>query len=122
MELVASAADADVTGANIFGTGTSYNWINYEMVTSGMIAYIKFEKSGKFTMRMEGADLPNGGMTINGSSKGQTTGLTGQTNPADVKPYVKFTVVGIKPVSIGAGTYPAITKYMITTQGENIYY
>ena len=73
-------------------------------------------------MRMEGADLPNGGMTIDCSSKGQTTGQPGQTNPADVKPEVKFSFVGIEPVSVGAGTYPTATKYMVTTQGQNIYY
>jgi hypothetical protein len=92
------------------------------MVTSGLTAYMKFEKSGKCTMRMEGADLPNGGMTIDCSSKGQTTGQPGQTNPADVKPDVKFSFVGIEPVSVGAGTYPTTTKYMVTTQGQNIYY
>lgn len=118
----APAAGGDVTGANIFGTGASYNWIEYKMVTSGLTAYMKFEKSGKCTMRMEGADLPNGGMTIDCSSKGQTTGQPGQTNPADVKPDVKFSFVGIEPVSVGAGTYPTATKYMVTTQGQNIYY
>ncbi len=118
----APAAGSDVTGANIFGTGASYNWIEYKMVTSGLTAYMKFEKSGKCTMRMEGADLPNGGMTIDCSSKGQTTGQPGQTNPADVKPEVKFSFVGIEPVSVGAGTYPTATKYMVTTQGQNIYY
>ncbi len=118
----APAAGSDVTGANIFGTGASYNWIEYKMVTSGLTAYMKFEKSGKCTMRMEGADLPNGGMTIDCSSKGQTTGQPGQTNPADVKPDVKFSFVGIEPVSVGAGTYPTTTKYMVTTQGQNIYY
>jgi hypothetical protein len=118
----APAAGADVTGANIFGTGASYNWIEYKMVTSGMTAYMKFEKSGKCTMRMEGADLPNGGMTIDCTSKGQTSAQPGQSNPADVKSDVKFTFVGIEPVSVGAGTYPAATKYMITSNGENIYY
>lgn len=118
----APAAGGDVTGANIFGTGASYNWIEYKMVTSGMTAYMKFEKSGKCTMRMEGADLPNGGMTIDCSSQGQATSQPGQSNPADVKPDVKFSFVGIEPVSVGAGTYPAATKYMVSSQGENIYY
>ncbi len=116
------AAGSDVTGANIFGTGASYNWIEYKMVASGMTAYMKFEKSGKCTMRMEGADLPSGGMTIDCSSTGQTSGQPGQGNPADVKSDVKFTFVGIEPVSVGAGTYPAATKYMITSEGQNIYY
>ena len=118
----APAAGSDVTGANIFGTGASSNWIEYKMVTSGMTAYMKFEKSGKCTMRMEGKDLPGGSMTIDCSSKGQTSGQPAQSNPADVKSDVKFTFVGIEPVSVGAGTYPTATKYMITSQGQKIYY
>ncbi|MDO8874425.1 MAG: hypothetical protein Q7V05_17130 [Methanoregula sp.] len=118
----APAAGADVTGANIFGTGASYNWIEYKMVTSGMTTYLKFEKSGKCTMRMEGKDLPGGSMTIDCSSTGQTSGQPAQSNPADVKSDVKFTFVGIEPVSVGAGTYPAATKYVLTSQGEKIYY
>jgi len=118
----APAAGSDVTGANIFGTGASYNWIEYKMVTSGMTAYMKFEKSGKCTMRMEGKDLPGGSMTIDCSSKGQTSGQPAQSNPADVKSDVKFTFVGVEPVSVGAGTYPAATKYMATSQGQKIYY
>jgi hypothetical protein len=30
--------------------------------------------------------------------------------------------VGIEPVSVGAGTYPAATKYMVTSEGQKIYY
>jgi hypothetical protein len=118
----APTAGSDVTGANIFGTGASYNWIEYKMVTSGMTAYMKFEKSGKCTMRMESADLPNGGMTIDCTSKGQTSSTPGQSNPANVKSDMKFTFVGLEPVTVGAGTYPTATKYMITTNGEKIYY
>jgi hypothetical protein len=118
----APAAGSDVTGASIFGTGTSYNWIEYKMVTSGMTTYMKFEKSGKCTMRMEGKDLPGGSMTIDCSSKGQTSGQPAQSNPADVKSDVKFTFVGIEPVSVGAGTYPAATKYLVTSEGQKIYY
>jgi hypothetical protein len=119
----APAAGSDVTGANIFGTGASYNWIEYKMATSGMTAYMKFEKSGKCSMRMESADLPNGGMTIDCSSKGgQTPAGTSSQNPNDVKPDVKFTFVGVEPVSVGAGTYPAATKYKVTSNGNDIYY
>jgi hypothetical protein len=117
----APAAGTDVTGANIFG-GASYNWIEYKMVVEGMTAYMKFEKSGKCSMRMEGKDLPGGSMTIDCSSKGQTGAQAGQSNPSDVKSDVKFTFVGIEPVSVGAGTYPAATKYMVTSNGEKIYY
>ena len=118
----APAAGSDVTGANIFGTGASYSWIEYKMVATGMTSYLKFEKSGKCTMRIEGKDLPGGSMTIDCSSKGQTSAQPGQSNPADVKSDVKFTFVGVEPVSVGAGTYPAATKYMATSQGQKIYY
>ena len=91
------------------------------MVTSGMTAYMKFEKSGKCSMRIEGADLPGGSMTMDCSSAGQT-GAQAQSNPADVKSDVKFTFVGVEPVSVGAGTYPAATKYMVTSNGQTIYY
>jgi hypothetical protein len=49
-------------GANIFGTGASYSWIEYKTVASGMTMYTKFEKSGKCTMRVEGKDFPGGSM------------------------------------------------------------
>ncbi|MDP3564704.1 MAG: hypothetical protein Q8R70_09465 [Methanoregula sp.] len=119
----APAAGSDVTGATIFGSGASYNWIEYKMVVEDMTAYMKFEKSGKCTMRMTGKDLPDGGMTIDCTSKGdQTSGAPAASNPADVSSDVKFTFVGIEPVSVGAGTYPAATKYMIMSNGEKIYY
>ena len=116
------AAGSDVTGSNIFGTGASYNWIEYKTVASGMTMYTKFEKSGKCTIRMEGKDIPGGSMTIDCSSKGQTSGQPAQSNPADVKSDVKFTFVGIEPVSVGAGTYPSASKYMVTSGGQKIYY
>jgi hypothetical protein len=118
----APGAGSDVTGASIFGTGASYNWIEYKMVSAGMTAFMKFEKSGKCTMRMEGADIPGGSMTIDCSSTGQTSGQPAQSNPANVKSDVKFSFVGIEPVSVGAGTYPTATKYKVTSEGQDIYY
>ena len=118
----APSAGSEVTGANIFGAGASYNWIEYKMATAGMATYMKFEKSGKCTMRIEGKDLPGGSMTMDCSSTGQTSGQPSSSNPADVKSDVKFTFVGVEPVSVGAGTYPAATKYLITSEGQKIYY
>jgi hypothetical protein len=92
------------------------------MATAGMATYMKFEKSGKCTMRIEGKDFPGGSMTMDCSSTGQTSGQPSSSNPADVKSDVKFTFVGIEPVSVGAGTYPAATKYLVTSQGQKIYY
>ena len=110
-----------VTGAGIFGTGASYNWIEYRMTMEGMTAFMKFEKSGKCTMRMEGKDLPGGTMTIDCSQKGQASSVPSE-NPAEVKSDVKFTFVGIDPVTVPAGTYPTASKYSVTSEGNTVYY
>lgn len=108
-----------VSGTGIFGAAPSYNWIEYKtsMNTAGkaMTTYLKIEKSGKCTMRMEGEGLPSGGMTIDCSSKGGQA--QAQSDPNDVKPDVKFTFVGIEPVSVPAGTYATASKYTVTAQG-----
>jgi hypothetical protein len=108
-----------VTGTGIFGTIPSYTWIEYKTVmnTGGklMTTYLKIEKSGKCTMRMEGEGLPSGGMTIDCSPKGGQA--QAQSDPNDVKPDVKFIFAGIEPVSVPAGTYAAASKYTVTTQG-----
>ena len=119
----APAAGSAVTGANIFGAATPYNWIEYKTTTSGMTAYMKMEKSGKCTMRMEGKDLPGGSMTIDCSSKGgQPQAGQAPSNPNDIKPDVQFTFVGIEPVTVPAGTYAIASKYSITSQGQTMYY
>lgn len=110
-----------VTGAGIFGTGASYNWIEYKMTMEGMTAFMKFEKSGKCSMRLEGKDLPGGTMTVDCSQKGQASSVPSE-NPAEVKPDVRFTFVGIEPVTVPAGTYPAASKYSVTSEGNTIYY
>ncbi len=108
-----------VSGTGIFGAAPSYNWIEYKtsMNTGGkaMTTYLKIEKSGTCTMRMEGEGLPGGSMTIDCSSKGGQA--QAQSDPNDVKPDVKFIFVGIEPVSVPAGTYAAASKYTVTTQG-----
>ena len=116
----APAAGSDVTGANIFGAGASYNWIEYKMVTSGMTAYMKFEKSGKCTMRMEGKDLPGGSMTIDCSSKGGQTSQ--QSDPNEIKSDLTFTFIGIEPVTVPAGTYLTASKYTATKDGQTMTY
>jgi hypothetical protein len=114
-------AGSVVTGESIFGAGASYNWIEYKMTMEGMTAFMKFEKSGKCTMRMESADLPGGSMTIDCSPTGQVTGQA-QENPAEVRSDVKFIFVGIEPVSVPAGTYLTASKYSVTSDGNTIYY
>ena len=119
----APAAGSVVSGASIFGGATSYNWIEYKMTTSGMTAYLKMEKSGKCTMRMEGKDLPGGSMTIDCSSKGgQPQAGQAQSNPNDIKPDVKLTFVGIESVTVPAGTYATASKYTVTSQGQTMNY
>jgi uncharacterized protein YceK len=119
----APAAGSVVSGASIFGAATPYNWIEYKTTTSGMTTYMKMEKSGKCTMRMEGKDLPGGSMTIDCTSKGgQPQAGQAQSNPNDIKPDVKYTFVGIEPVTVPAGTYATASKYSITSQGQTMYY
>jgi hypothetical protein len=119
----APAAGSVVSGASIFGAATPYNWIEYKTTTSGMTAYMKMEKSGKCTMRMEGKDLPGGSMTIDCSSKGgQPQAGQAQSNPNDIEPDVKLTFVGIEPVTVPAGTYATASKYTVTSQGQTMNY
>ena len=108
-----SSAGSVVSGANIFGGTTPYNWIEYKMSSGGMTIYTKYEKSGKCTIRMEGAGLPSGGMTQDCSS----TGGQAQSDPSKVSSDVTYTFVGIEPVSVPAGTYPAASKYTSTYKG-----
>ena len=109
----APAAGSDISGANIFGTASAYNWIEYKMSSSGITIYTKYEKSGKCTVRMVGEGLPSGGMTQDCSA----TGGQQQTNPSEVSSDVTYTFVGIEPVAVPAGTYPAASKYTSTYQG-----
>jgi hypothetical protein len=91
------------------------------MSTAQMTVYMKYEKSGKCTMRMEGKDLPGGSMTVDCSSQGGQAQQT-QSNPNEVKSDVKFTFVGIEPVSVPAGTYLTASKYTATSQGQTTTY
>jgi hypothetical protein len=121
----APAAGSAVSGSSIFGNAQPYNWVEYKMVTNAggqkMTTYMKFEKSGKCTMRMEGEGLPGGSMTIDCSSKGGQA-QQAQSNPNDVKSDVKFTFAGIEPVTVPAGTYATASKYTVTSQGQTITY
>lgn len=115
----ASASSSVVTGSSIFGNAPSYNWVEYKM-TSGsgsqqMTIYIKWDKSGKCTMRFEGgANMPAGVPTeMDCSAQG---GKQAQTNPNQVSPDVKFAYVGPESVTVPAGTFTA-DKYTATIQG-----
>jgi len=123
----APAAGSVVSGASLFGAATPYNWIEYKTTSNAggqkMIMYMKLEKSGKCTMRMEGEGLPGGSMTMDCSSKGeQPQAAQAPSNPNDIKPDVKFTFVGIEPVTVPAGTYATASKYSLTSQGQTMNY
>jgi hypothetical protein len=87
--------------------------MEYKTTTGGMTIYIRYEKSGKCTMRMEGAGVPGGSMTQDCSSTGGQT----QSNPNSVTSDVQYVFAGIEPVSVPAGTYPAASKYTSTYKG-----
>ncbi|HUT39216.1 MAG TPA: hypothetical protein VMW77_07940 [Methanoregula sp.] len=114
-------AGSVVTGTDIFGATIPYNWFEYKMSTADMTVYMKYEKSGKCTMRMEGKDLPGGSMTIDCSSEGGQ-GQQTQSNPNEVQSDVRFYYVGIEPVTVPAGTYPTASKYTVTSQGQTVTY
>ena len=126
----APQAGSVVSGTSIFGSAQPYNWLEYKMSmnTGGkqMATYMKYEKSGKCTMRMEGEGIPGGSLTIDCSSKGgQTPGGQGgqaQSNPNAFKSDVQFTFVGIEPVTVPAGTYATAQKYAVTSQGNTMTY
>lgn len=103
-----------VSGANIFGSSpAAYNWIEYKTSSGGMTIYIKHEKSGKCTMRMEGAGLPSGGMIQDCSA----AGAQAQNDPSQISSEATYTFVAIEPVTVPAGTYPAASKYTTTYKG-----
>jgi len=122
-QTAAASSGSVVSGANIFGSAPAYTWLEYKTVTTSegktMTMYLKYSKSGTCTMRIEGEGMPSGGMTMDCSSSGsQQT----QSNPSDVKSDVTFTVVGIEPVTVPAGTYATATKYAVTSNGQTVYY
>jgi hypothetical protein len=107
-----------VGGDQLFGA-VSYNWVEYKM-TSGsgsqqMTIYFKYDKSGKCTMRFEGAQKIEGMPTEMDCS---STGGGGKSadNPNKVSSDVKFTRVGTESVTVPAGTFTA-DKYTASYQG-----
>jgi len=114
------AASAPVAGSvvgasSIFGSGpASYNWIEYKMSSGGMTVFMKIDKvKGTCVMRFEGQQVQGMPTEIAcGSGSGPA-----QQNPNDIKSDVQFTFVGIEPVSVPAGVYPAASKYTSTYQG-----
>jgi hypothetical protein len=110
-----------VTGASLFG-GLNYNWVEYKMTTGSgdqsMTIYYKYDKSGKCSMRFEGAgaaNMPASMQNIDCSAKGSSTS---QSNPNTVPSDAQVSCSPIdEPVSVPAGTFSA-TKCTVTSQGN----
>jgi hypothetical protein len=117
----AVAAGSSASASNLFG-GLSYNWIEYKTTSSSggqsITMYIKWEKSGKCTMRFENAPA---GMPA--SMDCSSTGGKTQSNPNDVSTNsdVKYVYVGPDVVTVPAGTFTA-DKYTATVNGATATY
>ena len=122
----ASAKNTVTAGSEVAGNSVlasvPYSWVEYKTVTSAegtkMTMYYKYDKKGTCTVRIEGEDMPTGGMTMDCSASGGQA----QNDPNEVESDVKFTFVGIEPVSVAAGTYPTASKYKAVVEGQTIYY
>ncbi len=112
----APAAGSSVGAGDLFG-GLAYNWVEYKIQGGSagqqMTMYIKWEKTGKCTMRFEGAGVQGMPTSMDCSSTGNT-----QSNPNDAPANsdVKYTYVGPDVVTVPAGTFTA-DKYTATVNG-----
>ena len=114
----AASSGGSLSAANIFGAQT-WTWVEYKMQSQGMTIYFKYDKSGKCTMRFEGANVPQGmPSTMDCSSKGGQTA----NNPNSVASNVQFADLGPSPVTVGAGTFADAEKYSATVNGNTAYY
>ncbi len=121
----AAGSGSSATGSDIFGT-QAYEWVEYKMSTGSgsdaMVVYYKYNsKTGKCTMRFEGAaaaNLPSGMQEMDCSSTGSTSS---SQNPNEVNPDVKFVKVGTEVVTVPAGTFTA-DKYTATFEGNTATY
>jgi len=114
----ASAAGSSVSGSGLFG-GLSYNWVEYKMSGGSagqqMTVYIRYDKSGKCSMRFEGA--PQGmPATMDCSAKG---GTTAQSDPNQVSSDAQVSCSPVdEQVTVPAGTFSA-TKCTVTAKGSS---
>ena len=121
----AGSGDTAASTASIFGT-PSYEWVEYKMVAGSgaeeMTIYYKYnQKTGKCSMRFEGAgaeQMPAGMQEMDCSSTGSTEA---SSDPNEVNPDVKFVKVGTETVTVPAGTFVA-DKYTVTVEGGTATY
>lgn len=121
-----STGSGALTASSIFG-GLNYDWVEYKM-TAGegqeqMVIFYKYNhKTGKCTMRFEGAaaaNMPASMQEMDCSSTGTTGKSAG--NPNEMDNSVKFTKVGTETVTVPAGTFVA-DKYTATFEGSTATY
>jgi len=122
-----TASSSSATGSQLFG-GLNYDWVEYKMVGGGtgsdqMTIYYKYnQKTGKCTMRFEGAAAAAmGGSGVSEMDCSSTGSSSSSSNPNDVKSDVQFVKVGTEIVTVPAGTFTA-DKYTATYQGTTSTY
>jgi hypothetical protein len=110
-----------VTGAGLFG-GLNYNWVEYKISTGSgdqsMTIYYKYDKSGKCTMRFEGAGAANMPANMQNIDCSPKPGTTTQSDPNKVSSDAQVTCSPLtESVSVPAGSFDA-TKCTVTSQGH----
>lgn len=123
----ASGSSGPVSAASVFGN-LGYEWVEYKMMAGDgaekMTIYYKFNhKTGKCSMRFEGAGLEGMPSEMDCSAASAAGGSSGQAagNPNEVSPDVKLVKVGTETVTVGAGTFLA-DKYTATSDSMTATY
>ncbi len=121
-----AAASGPVSAASVFGN-LGYEWAEYKMVAGEgadqMTIFYKYNhKTGKCSMRFEGANAEMMGGMVN-EMDCSSTGPADQSagNPNDVSPDMKLVKVGTESVTVPAGTFLA-DKYTATANGVTATY
>ena len=119
-----AASGGAVSAGSVFG-GITYEWVEYKM-TSGQAAekmtiYMKYnQKTGKCTMRFEGAGMEGMPSEMDCSATGTASGQSAN-DPNDVKSDVQLKKIGTETVIVPAGTFVA-DKYQATFEGSTATY
>jgi hypothetical protein len=116
-----------VSAASLLGN-LGYEWAEYKMVAGEgadqMTIFYKYNhKTGKCSMRFEGANAQMMGGMVNEMDCSSTGPANDQSagNPNDVSPDVKLVKVGTESLTVPAGTFLA-DKYTATANGVTATY
>lgn len=120
-----SSSSGPVSAASVFGN-VGYEWVEYKMMAGDgadkMTIYYKFNhKTGKCSMRFEGAGMEGMPSEMDCSAGGAATGGSAAGNPNNVGSDVKLVKIGTETVTVGAGTFLA-DKYTATSDGMTATY